>query len=170
MEPAKTYDNYPIWIVILSNSFSLIIYTLGIIILYRTGWIVSFLYLIFILTLEYRLISTHCINCYYWGKTCGFGKGRLSSLVFKSGDVSKFCNNEISWKEMIPDLLISLIPVGTAIVLLIIEFDFFLLLVAVLLITLTTIGNGFIRGKLTCRFCKQRESGCPAQKLFNKDK
>jgi hypothetical protein len=170
METIKSYDNYPVWIAALSNLLSLLIYGCGFIIMLRTGWIVASLYLIFILTLEFRLLSRHCVDCYYWGKTCGFGKGRISSWLFKKGDSSKFCNNKMTWKDMIPDLLVSLIPLVTAIVLMIIKFDFVILFSVVLLVILSTTGNGFIRGKLTCRFCKQRESGCPADKLFNKDK
>jgi len=71
---------------------------------------------------------------------------------------------------MIPDLLISLIPFITGIILIIIEFDYRILIVLVLLVFLTTTGNGFIRRKLTCRYCGQKELGCPADKLFNKNK
>ena len=74
----------------------------------------------------------------------------------------------MTWKDMIPDLLISLIPLLAGIVLLIVQFDIYLLATIVLLAFLTTSGNGFIRGKLTCKYCKQRELGCPAEKLFNK--
>jgi len=69
---------------------------------------------------------------------------------------------------MIPDLLVSLIPLLTAIVLMIIKFNLILLFSAIILIVLTTIGNGFIRGNLTCKYCKQREIGCPAEQLFSK--
>ena len=169
MEITKTHDNFPIWIVILSNLVSILIYSSGFIITLRLGWIAAVLYLVFILAFEYRLISKHCGNCYYWGMTCGFGKGRLSALFFKRGDPAKFCNNEMSWKDMIPDLLVSLVPFIIGIVLMIIKFDFNLLFAAIILIVLTTIGNGFIRGNLTCRYCKQRELGCPAEKLFSKE-
>jgi hypothetical protein len=75
----------------------------------------------------------------------------------------------MSWKDVIPDLLVSIIPILIGIVLLIIEFDFKLLFAAIILIALTTIGNAFVRGNLTCRYCKQRELGCPAEKLFSKE-
>jgi hypothetical protein len=75
----------------------------------------------------------------------------------------------MSWKDIIPDLFVSLVPLATGIVLLIIKFDLIVLFSALLLVSLTTIGNGFIRGKLTCRYCKQRDLDCPADKLFNKD-
>jgi hypothetical protein len=170
METIRTYENYPAWILILSNIVSLATYASGFIIMYQTGLIIAALYLIFIFALEYRLISRHCIECYYWGKTCGFGRSRISSLFFKKGESSEFCKLTITWKYMIPDLLVSLIPFVTGIVLIIIRFDYLLLIAVVTLTTMTTSGNGFIRSKLTCKFCKQRELGCPADRLFNKEK
>ncbi len=170
MEIIKTYDKYPVRIVILSNLVSLSIYGIGIMITLRAGLIPAVLYLAFILAFEYRLISRHCTGCYYWGKTCGFGKGRISSLFFKKGDPSIFCNNKMSWKDLMPDLLITLVPLVTGIVLIILRFDFVILFALVILILLTTMGNGFVRGTLTCRYCRQRELGCPAEKLFSKNK
>ena len=164
----KIYYNFPFWIVILSNSVSVLIYLSGFIITLSLSWIAAILYLIFILALECRLLSKHCVNCYYWGKTCGFGKGRLSSLFFKKGDPSKFCENSFAWKDMIPDLLVPLVPLLIAIVLMIIKFNLILLFSTIILITLTTSGNGFIRGNLTCKYCKQRETGCKAEQLFSK--
>ena len=164
----KTHYNFPFWIVILSNSVSVLIYLSGFIITLSLSWIAAILYLIFILVLECRLLSKHCVNCYYWGKTCGFGKGRLSSLFFKKGDPSKFCENSFAWKDMVPDLLVPLVPLLIAIVLMIIKFNLILLFSTIILITLTTIGNGFIRGNLTCKYCKQRETGCPAEQIFSK--
>ncbi len=166
METSKTYENFPVWIVLLSNLGSAIIYIAGIILMFRLGLIPAMVYLLLIMAFEYRLLSSHCINCYYFGKTCGFGKGVISSMLFKGGDPSKFCNNTMSWKDLIPDLLLSLIPVITGIILMIIEFDVILLLAVTAIITVTTVGNGFIRGKLTCKYCRQRESGCPAEKMF----
>ena len=168
MEITKTHDNFPSWIVILSNSNSILTYLSGLIITYSLSWIAAILYLVFILTLEFRLLSKHCVNCYYWNKTCGFGKGRLSSLIFKRGDPSKFCENSFTWKDMIPDLLVSLIPLLIAIALMIVKFNLILLFTSIVLIAFTTIGNGFIRGNLTCKYCKQREIGCPAEQLFSK--
>ena len=170
METVKRYENYPIWVVILSNLVSLTIYGLGFVIIFRLGYFFSIFYLIYILILEYRLIRYHCINCFYWGKTCGFGKGRLSSLFFKKGNILRFCIKEMTFKDMIPDILITLIPLVIGIILLVAKFDFILLFALLLLLILTTIGNGFVRGTLTCKYCEQKELSCPADRLFNKEK
>ncbi len=170
METIKSYKNYPIRIVILSNLVSLAIYVLGFLIIFRLGFVFSLLFLLYILFFEYRLIKKRCTNCYYWGKICGFGKGKISSWFFKKGDISKFCIKRITWKDMIPDMLLSLIPIVIGIVLLILKFDSILLVELLLLIILITIGNSYIRGQLTCKNCKQKELGCPADLLFNKKK
>jgi hypothetical protein len=93
----------------------------------------------------------------------------LSGLLFKKGEASKFWEKEITWKEMIPDLAVSIIPVITGIILLIIDFDLKLLSLMIMLFIISTLGNGIIRGNLSCNICKQRELGCPAEKLFKKN-
>lgn len=170
MNESKKYDNYPASIVFLANFVSILIYGSGFLIIFKLNWIISLLYLIYILILEFRLIRYHCTNCYYWGKTCGFGKGRIGSLFFKNGNDSKFCASQMTWKDMTSDLLVSLVPLIIGIVLLIIRFELIILFALILLIFSTTMGNGFIRSKLTCIFCRQKDLGCPADKLFNKEK
>lgn len=168
MNISKRYDNYPAWIVISSNLLSITIYGLGFLIMLRLSWIAALLYLAYIFAFEYRLLNKNCVNCYYWGKYCGFGKGKLSSVFFKKGDISKFCSKEFAWKDMIPDILITLIPFITGIVLLIQKFNVILLLIIITLLVLSTAVTGFVRTSLTCKFCKQKDIGCLADKLFNK--
>jgi hypothetical protein len=168
METEIKYERYPAWVMISSNLLSLAIYGLGLFIIHGLGWIPTVFYFIYILLLEYRIIRYHCVNCYYWGKSCGFGKGRISSLLFKKGDSTEFCKKDMTWKDMLPDLFVTLLPLVVGIYLLIVKFYILILCAIILMVILTTTGNGFIRGKLTCRYCKQRELGCPADKLFNK--
>lgn len=168
MDTKKTFENYPLRTVIRSNAVSIAIYALGFFIISGIGFTFSFLYLLYIFALEYRLLKKHCINCYYYGKTCGFGRGRLSAWFFQKGNISRFCNKKMGWKDMIPDILVSLIPFLVGIILLILDFNFMVLSTTALLFLLTTLGNGYIRSKLTCQYCKQRKLGCPAEELFNK--
>ncbi len=87
--------------------------------------------------------------------------------MFRQGDSAKFCVKKMTWKDMIPDLLVSFIPFTIGIILLIIRFDIKLLFAVIALIALSSYGSGFIRTKLTCKYCKQRELGCPAEQLFS---
>jgi hypothetical protein len=167
METVKFHKNYPAGTVLLSNLVSLGIYGIGFFILFKLGWIYAIVYIFYILILEYRIIRYHCTKCYYWGKVCGFGRGKVSAWLFKQGDNSTFCLTDMTWKDMIPDILLSLIPIVIGIILLITGFDIILLSALMILVLLTTMGNGYVRGTLTCKHCKQKDLGCPADKLFN---
>ncbi|MFA5269094.1 MAG: hypothetical protein WC379_14090 [Methanoregula sp.] len=161
-------ENYPLWMVFVSNLVSLLIYGIGGYILFRFGiiWVVA--YLIFILVFEFRLISRHCTDCYYYGRTCAFGKGRLSALFFKKGSPEKFTGMTITWKEIVPDFLLFIIPVLAGILLLIQGYTWTILILVITLLLLGFAGNALVRGQLACKYCKQREIGCPAMQLFNK--
>lgn len=166
----RAYEEYPLRIVAVSVLLTLAIYFLGAVILYRVSAVAAVVYLCYIAWLELRLMGGHCVDCYYFGKRCAFGRGKLSCLLFKKGDPQKFSRMNLTWKSMIPDMLVALIPVLAGTALLFREFDWTLLGMIVALFLLSSAGNGFVRGTLACRHCKQRETGCPAEKLFNKER
>lgn len=168
MMQSKYYENYPCWIILISNFVSIIIYIIGAYIIYQLGVIWLVLYLIYIFGLEIRLMKKSCVNCYYYGKYCAFGKGKLSSLFFKKGNANKFIKCKITWKDVIPDFLVSIIPLIVGIILLVLNFNWLILSLIITLVILNSAGNSFVRGSLACKFCKQRKLGCPAEKLFNK--
>ena len=170
MNPTKCYENYPISFVIGANILQLAIYTIGAYIVYLLGPVWFILYLLYIAILEIRLLKISCIHCYYYDKRCAFGKGKLCSIFFKKGSPEKFIEKQFSWIEIIPDFLVSIIPLVIGVVFLITNFNWFVLLLVVLLLVLAFPINGFMRGSLACKYCKQREFGCPAEQLFSKKK
>jgi hypothetical protein len=170
MQDPCCHEHYPAVIVIISNLVSLLIYVIGAYILYRISLILAIVYVIFILILEFRLLGRHCVDCYYYGKTCAFGKGYLSSLLFPRGRPERFNQKKITWKDIVPDFLVFLIPVLAGILLLVQQFSWTVLCLIAALIFLGFFGNALVRGKLACRYCTQREIGCPAEKLFDKRK
>jgi hypothetical protein len=54
--------------------------------------------------------------------------------------------------------------------LLLISFRVLVLALVIALLVLGFAGNALVRGRMACRFCKQREIGCPAVQLFEKKK
>lgn len=170
MKEKTYYENYPLWIVLLSNIVSFAIYATRAFVIYKVGWIWLILYAFYITWLEIRVLRRSCVNCYYYGKTCAFGKGKLSCLFFKKGDSNRFNQDKITWKDIVPDFMVSLIPIATGVILLVINFNWLLLSIVLVLLLLTFIGNRLIRGSLACKYCRQREIGCPAEQLFNRDK
>jgi len=168
MKTTKSFENYPAWIVFIANLVLLAIYLIGALIIIKIGLIWLIIYLLYILFLETKLLKRSCVNCYYYGRYCAFGKGKISSWFFRKGNPSLFCNRKITWKNILPDFLVAAIPLLIGIVLLILDFNWPLLILMILLILLTSAGNSFVRGHLACKFCRQKELGCPAEKLFNK--
>lgn len=168
MQEPACKENYPAIFVIASNLVPLLIYLIGIDLLIRFGIVWVAAYLLFVLILEFRLISGHCTDCYYFGKTCAFGKGRLSSLFFKKGNPERFITMTITWKDILPDFLVFIIPVLAGIILLIREFSITILILVIALILLGFVGNALVRGQLACKYCKQRKIACPAERLFDK--
>jgi hypothetical protein len=168
MKQHTAYENYPWWIIVLSNILPLSIYFLGSLIINQVGLFWMFLYIAFVLFIEIRLLATGCPECYYYGKWCAFGRGKLSSLFFRKGDPDRFACRTVTWKELAPDFLVILIPVLTGIVLIIIQFNFFLLVAVIGLLLLGFPGNALVRGQIACKYCKQGEIGCPALEAFSK--
>ncbi len=170
MQEPGCRETYPIAIVIGSNLLSLLIYVIGIIILFQFSIIWVVCYVIFILLMEFRLLGGHCVDCYYYGMTCAFGKGRLSALFFRRGSPEKFNQMKLTWKDVVPDFLAFMVPVLAGILLLAQGFSWTILILTIALFFLGLLGNALVRGHLACRYCKQRAIGCPAEQLFNKPK
>lgn len=170
MKQEKYYENYPCRVILISNFVSITIYFTGAFVLYQFGILWLLIYLMYVLWLELRLLRISCINCYYYGKNCAFGKGKLSSLLFKKGNSQKFIKKKITWKDIIPDFIVGIIPVIAGIIILVRGFNWLFLTLIVLLVLFTFVGNALVRGQLACKYCKQRKIGCPAEQLFSKTK
>lgn len=170
MEKIKCYENFPAWMVLVSNFLSVMIYAIGFYIILQFGLLSAFLYLFFVGLLEVRVMNKSCRNCYYYGKVCGFGKGKLCSWFFKKGNSKNFLNKKVKWTDVLPDFLVFLIPLVFGIIILIKDFSWFILILLIILLILGFLGNSIVRRKIVCKYCKQRKLGCPAQKMFENRK
>ena len=170
MSENKIYENYPGWIPVISILLEVLIYAAGFFILLKWGSLVAITYLIFIILLQINLLKNHCVDCYYYGQTCGLGKGKLSAIFFKKGHPKRFTEREVSWKMVVPDLMVFLIPFTAGVIFLFKKFSLLIMGLIFLLFAFSFWGNALLRGSLLCKFCKQRELGCPAERLFNKKK
>jgi hypothetical protein len=154
--------------VLVSSLFSVLLYASGVYVMFQAGLVWMLLYILYFLCLEVVLLRRSCVNCFYYGKVCAFGRGRICEFFFKSGNPQGFAEKDVTWKSMLPDLLVSIIPIVTAIVLMIIDFSWGLLILVIIILLLTSAGNGFVRGSLACRYCRQGKIGCPALRLFDR--
>jgi hypothetical protein len=164
---SQTHEHYPAWIVIVSNLVSLAIIAIGAYVL-ASLWIWLLVpYLLYCFWLEYRLLKTACINCSYFGEACAFGKGKLCALVFAPGDPQRFGSREVSWLAVVPDFLVSILPLIGGILLLVLRgWDWLIVVLLVLLLALAFGVTPAVMGSLACKYCKQKQIACPAYELF----
>jgi hypothetical protein len=166
MGEPQTYENFPLWMPALASLVTLLIYTTGAIILAGFGTAISVLYVLYCMGLEIRIMRRSCVNCYYYGKNCGIGRSRLAALLFKQRDGKRFARDIISWTDLLPDFMVFLVPAFGAAVLMLHHFAWSTSVLLLVLLVLVFGGNGAVRSSFACKFCKQRELGCPAERLF----
>lgn len=164
------YDSYPVWIVFAANLLALTVYALGAYIISGFGLAYAAAYLVYCIVIELNVLRKSCVNCVYYGKLCGTGKGVLCALLLPNGNTSKFAEKKVSFTDMLPDFMVSLFPVIGGAVLLTKNFDWMLAGATAGMLALSFAGNALIRGQLLCKYCKQRRIGCPAEKLFSQGK
>ncbi len=170
MKEAEPYENFPLWMPLIAIFLPVIGYIIGAIILAGLHIIIAILYLIYCFSAELFVVLRSCKNCYYYGKICGLGKGKIAPLFVKKGDPSKFAEKQVHWHDLIPDFLVSIFPMIGGIILLIMNFSYIVLGMVVIVAVIFFGGTAIIRGSMACKYCKQREIGCPAEKLFGKEK
>lgn len=162
-------ESYPRWIVAISLGSAILAYALGALILSGFCVLVSAVYLAYCAFVEFSVLRGSCRHCYYYGRFCAFGRGRLCSALFAPGEPDRFLERSPSLRDILPDIVVPAIPVIGGVVLLIRGFDWMLLAGVAAIVLLATVGTGMIRGVLACPHCAQRELGCPAEQLFHKE-
>ena len=120
MVETKPYENFPLRIPFIAILISIIGYILGAIILSGFGIVIVILYLIYCGGIELLVIFRSCKDCYYYGKICGLGKGRIAPFFIKKGNSKRFGEKKISWYDLIPDFLVPIIPIIGGIILIVV--------------------------------------------------
>jgi hypothetical protein len=166
MGEVRTYENFPAPMVAISVLVTVSIYALGAMVLSGLGPVVAAAYLIYCAYFEVRVMKHSCVNCCYYGKVCGLGRGKVSAYLFLQGDPGIFGCMKFTWTALIPDMLIMLLPLFGGVILLVRSFSWMVAAGMALLVALSLGGNAFVRGRIACKYCKQRELGCPAEKFF----
>ena len=166
MGEVRTYENFPAPMVAVSVLVTISIYALGALILAGLGTSVAAAYLVYCALFELRVMRHSCVNCFYYGKVCALGRGKVSAYLFPLGDPGRFSRMNITWATLIPDLLVMFLPLLGGVILLVRSFSWKVVIGMVLLAALSLSGNAYIRTRFACKYCKQREIGCPAEKFF----
>jgi len=169
-EDGDVFDRYPAGTVLISNAIVAATWVLGAYILWAAlGAVAAAVFIAYCVVLEANLLRKSCVHCHYYGKTCFSGRGKLCGKLLKKGSPEVFASRTVSWKDLLPDMVVAFLPIICGMVLLIIDFSLTVLMAVIILLVLATAGNAVVRGRLACRHCRQRLLGCPAEKLFRKE-
>lgn len=160
MEEPKLYngglEEYSKVDIILENSALIIWIVLGAIALSFFSQIIAIVYVLAALVMiVFVLRKLLCTNCYYYGKWCHVGWGKLAALFFKKGDINKF-NTGIG-QTLAPATygLLAIIPIIAIIASVIQEFS--ALKIGIFLGILLVSGySGAISRKKSCSMCKMK--------------
>ena len=118
--------------------------------------LLAWIYLLFaIVMVGIVLRKLVCTNCYYYGKWCCTGWGKLSALFFKKGNIENFDKSIGIKLAPLTYGLLSLIPV-VLIVFSIIRGFTMSKVVVLLLLLLISFYSGAIGRKKACANCKMR--------------
>jgi hypothetical protein len=170
MAKEKLFENYPAWIVFCTNLSFLATYVAGAFVMFSLAPIWGFLFVVYVVALELNVYREGCTCCYYYGKACASGRGRIAPLIVRRTDPKLFCKRELKFKDFVPQLLSSLIPLVTGAYLLFVAFSWAILAAMLVPILVWFIGNPVVYGKLSCPHCRQGAKCCPALKFFSRKK
>lgn len=166
-EPAA-FEKYPVTTVITFWLVALLNFAIGIYLLSLINIIFSLLYVIYIVAIELSVYREGCVSCWYYGKRCSSGRGVIAPHFFKKDDSKKFCERQVTWKNMLPTMLVTVIPVAAGLYLLSMGFTYLLIGLTIIPILTWFIWNPLVYGKLACPHCRQGRICCPANAFFGK--
>ncbi len=153
-------EEYPRVGIILGNLVMVLWIILGTIACWFFYPLAVWIYLPFALIMVFVVLrKLVCTNCYYYGKWCGTGWGKLAALFFKQGNVENFSKSIGIKLAPLTYGLLSLIPLVLGIIAAIREFTVPRVSVLVLLLLVSFYSGAISRGK-ACVNCKMRTI-CP---------
>lgn len=164
----RAFKKYPLSTVLITNSVIVIIWIISVYLVWQLGRFLGILFIIYIIGLEFFIYKHGCSCCYYYGKRCAFGRGKIAPFLVRRDNPQKFCQRKVTCLNLLPVILGSLIPVIAGLILLIRSFSW-----PILILTLIPVANWFfinplIYGKLICLHCQQGRICCPANDFFGK--
>jgi hypothetical protein len=152
----KGLEEYPVAGAIIGNMVMIIWIALGAVGCWFFYPLIGLIYFVFALVMIYVILrKLVCPNCYYHGKCCHIGWGKLSAFMFKKGDIEDFPTSIGLKVAPLTYGLLTLIPL---ILIVISIFQEFLVSKAVILFILLAISfySGTFGRKKACTVCKMR--------------
>jgi hypothetical protein len=152
----KGLESYPLSRVIFGNSMMLVWIRLGTIACWFIYPLVAWIYLAAAIIMIFAVLrKLVCTNCYYYGKQCALGWGKISALFFNQGSIEEFSTCAGIKAAPITYGLLTLIPLVLCIIALVQAVTALKVFVLVLLLAVS-VYSGAIGRKVACTNCKMR--------------
>lgn len=153
----KGLEKYPLLGAIGQNLFFIIYFAIAFIGMYSLQIanvpIISFIYIIFIGIMLVFVLRKHlCTHCFYYGKICGTGWGKLAACLFKKNSGNYEFGGKLASITWMLAMFLPLIGMTIALILNWFSITVTLLLVAFIILTCVN----FLIHKKSCEKCKMR--------------
>ena len=149
-------ESFPWWWIISENFLFLLNWGLGFFLLlpfrYKGIPVVSIIYIVDLLWVQILLKKHNCSNCYYYGKNCHLGWGRISKILFKenSGSTKTGMIYAFSYILQLPVILAGTIAAGV-----VYSFERINMILLAVFIIINVVQGAVLRKK-GCEVCKAR--------------
>lgn len=155
-------ESYPSNIVIVSNLLGVLSYAFGASILWLLSPPVAIAYIglvvfTFILSMRFR-----CRFCYYYGKRCFSGMGRLAALLLAKGKAEDFGRSRNVAPAAVASFAVMLLPLAGAVAVGLSGLSRLLLALVIIYVMVAIVPGFYVRANMYCKDCRQGQMGCPA--------
>jgi asparagine N-glycosylation enzyme membrane subunit Stt3 len=84
-------EDFPKSVIIIRWVILLFAFALGIYVLFELHQMLAIVYIVYsVMALTLILTLSRCVNCFYHGRLCNTGWGKIAAYLFKKGDESKY--------------------------------------------------------------------------------
>jgi len=152
------WHTYPAWVIVARWMVLLLAFALGIYILSDIKEALGIAYVVYsLLALTLILPLSRCVNCFYYGRMCNTGWGKVAEYLFPKGDESRYVEH---YNFAILLHLLWLIPLLAAFFHLLRERKLQALLIFLFYLVILLVEKMVLK-TLSCKRCHQRNF-CPA--------
>jgi hypothetical protein len=147
-------EQYPMGRVVFGNLLMLLWFALGALACWFFYPLLGLVYLVVAFVMVYIVLrKIICVNCYYYGKRCSLGWGKLCAVMFKKGRIEDFPNS-IGLK-LAPATygVLMIVPLILLIVSILQGFSWYKIIVLILLL-FVSFYSGSIGRQAACSSCK----------------
>jgi uncharacterized membrane protein YccF (DUF307 family) len=151
-------DTYPLGVIIVRWIILGMAFALGVYILADIKLVLGLIYVVYsLIALTFILPLSRCVSCYYHGKACNTGWGKMAAYLSPKGDESKYVEH---YNYAILLHLLWLVPLLASLVQLLRKRDIPALMIFIGYLLILLLDKVSLK-KLACTRCHQREF-CPA--------